>query len=115
MLPVMRNGVLAIEKMAEAGDFDERCRRAHTCGANVGIPVLVDTADNAAGTAYAAWPQRVYVVDPDGTIKFKGRPGTMTGQDLPVAVKLVLDRQHALLDRDCQENKSWKSTVPLVR
>src|SRR5262245_10978144 len=96
MLPVMRNGVLAIEKMAEARDFDERCRRARSCGASVGIPVLVDTADNATATAYAAWPQRIYVVDHDGTITFKGRPGTMTGQDLPLALELVLGRPEGL-------------------
>ncbi len=86
MLPVMRNGVLAIDKIEESRDFDERCQRARTCGADLGIRVLVDRADNAIGTCYAAWPQRVYVVGPDGVIAFKGRPGTMTGQDLPLAL-----------------------------
>jgi len=86
MLPVMRNGIIAIDKIEEARDFAERCQRARTCGTNLGLSVLGDGADNAAGAAYAAWPQRVYVIGLDGLITFKGRSGTMTGQDLPLAL-----------------------------
>jgi len=39
------------------------------------MPVLLDGMDNAASTAFAAWPERIYVIGVDGLIAFKGGPG----------------------------------------
>jgi hypothetical protein len=39
------------------------------------MPVLVDTMDDAVSNAFAAWPERIYVVDADGTIAHAGGPG----------------------------------------
>ncbi len=39
------------------------------------IPCLVDGVDDAVGKAYAAWPDRIYVVDAEGTIAYKGGTG----------------------------------------
>ena len=39
------------------------------------LEVVVDSMDDAAEKAYSAWPERLYVIDPDGTIAYKGRPG----------------------------------------
>lgn len=39
------------------------------------IPLLVDGIENRADTAYAAWPERLYVVDERGVIAYKGGPG----------------------------------------
>ena len=39
------------------------------------IPLLVDDLENQADRAYAGWPERLYVLEPDGTIAYKGKTG----------------------------------------
>jgi Iodothyronine deiodinase len=39
------------------------------------LPVLVDRMDDAVSNAFAAWPERIYVVDRDGRIADVGGPG----------------------------------------
>jgi hypothetical protein len=39
------------------------------------IPLVVDTMANEAEAAYAAWPERLYVVGADGKIAYKGAMG----------------------------------------
>ncbi len=60
-----------------AHTFDERCQAAGMCAIGLALrfPALVDTMDNATETAYTAWPDRLYVVDKDGRVAFKSRPG----------------------------------------
>jgi hypothetical protein len=40
-----------------------------------GIPALVDELDDAVSIAYAAWPDRLYLVDIDGRIAYHGGRG----------------------------------------
>jgi len=58
-------------------DMGERVSLADTCtkAMRIEFPMLVDDIDNPVGQAYAAWPTRFYVVDREGRIAFKGRPG----------------------------------------
>ncbi len=39
------------------------------------IPILVDTLDDQVEKAYAGWPDRIYIIDADGRIAYKGQPG----------------------------------------
>ena len=39
------------------------------------LPILVDTIDNRAEAVFAAWPDRVYVLDAAGKVAYKGGPG----------------------------------------
>jgi hypothetical protein len=39
------------------------------------IPALVDDVDDKVNTAYAAWPDRLYLVGRDGRITYAGGPG----------------------------------------
>ena len=39
------------------------------------MPVLVDDMGDAVSTAFASWPERIYVIDADGRIAFAGGPG----------------------------------------
>jgi len=39
------------------------------------LPVLVDQMDDAVSNAFAAWPERIYVVDRNGRIADVGGPG----------------------------------------
>lgn len=39
------------------------------------IPLVVDEMSNAADDAYAGWPERLYVVDASGIVRYKGKTG----------------------------------------
>lgn len=39
------------------------------------LPILVDTIDDTVEKAYSGWPDRIYVVDAEGKIAYKGGPG----------------------------------------
>ena len=39
------------------------------------LPALVDDLDDAVSTAYAAWPDRIYLVDEEGRIAYHGGRG----------------------------------------
>lgn len=41
----------------------------------ISLPILVDTLDDRVEKAYAGWPDRIYVIDPEGKIAYKGGPG----------------------------------------
>ena len=55
----------------------ERVAVANAFRADVGyaLPLVVDGMDDAADTAFAAWPERLYVIDTAGQIAFKGGVG----------------------------------------
>ena len=56
---------------------EERRDLATTCVRKLGIefPALSDDFDNSTEIAYTAWPDRIYVIAPDGGIAYKGKPG----------------------------------------
>jgi hypothetical protein len=39
------------------------------------MPVAIDGMDNRADAAFAAWPERIYIVGPDGRVVYKGGMG----------------------------------------
>lgn len=39
------------------------------------MPTLIDKEDNKVNQAYAAWPDRLYVVGKDGRIAYQGAQG----------------------------------------
>ena len=55
----------------------ERLEVAATCAINLQIrmPVVVDDVDDAIADAYGALPDRLYLIDKDGTVAFQGEPG----------------------------------------
>ena len=55
----------------------ERLGAARLCSVRLllTIPTLVDTMNNAACEAYSAWPERIYIVNTDGIVHYKGGPG----------------------------------------
>jgi type I thyroxine 5'-deiodinase len=56
--------------------LDERLVAARTAVARLGLtmPVFVDGMEDAASEAFAAWPERIFVVH-EGRIAFAGGPG----------------------------------------
>ena len=57
--------------------YEERIKVAGECMKDLGlsIPCLVDDMQNTAQKAYAGWPDRLYVIDADGKVAYKGAPG----------------------------------------
>lgn len=55
------------QRVAIANDFVKRFR--------YDVPIAVDDMGNGANAAYAAWPERFYIIDESGLIAFKGKPG----------------------------------------
>jgi hypothetical protein len=55
----------------------ERCAVAGTCLTKLGIefPAIVDDEANSTERAYTAWPDRLYVIDRDGRVAYKSKPG----------------------------------------
>ena len=55
----------------------ERVEVAASCAINMKIrmPVVVDEIDDAIADAYGALPDRLYLIDKDGSIAFQGEPG----------------------------------------
>lgn len=58
-------------------DLGERTTLAQRCASEMelGFPLLVDGMDDAVEAAYAAWPERLYLVDLDGSVVYRGEPG----------------------------------------
>jgi type I thyroxine 5'-deiodinase len=58
-------------------EFVERVRIATEMlrDLQISIPTLVDSMDNAAANAFAAWPERIFVADAQGKIAYAGEPG----------------------------------------
>lgn len=55
------------DRVAIANDFTQRYKFA--------VPFGIDEMSNAANDAYAAWPERLYIIDEGGLISYKGGNG----------------------------------------
>jgi type I thyroxine 5'-deiodinase len=63
---------------ASPRDFDERVQMRQLCVAKLGIKfpaVIIDTFDNTTERAYTGWPDRLYIIDRDGQVRYKSGPG----------------------------------------
>ena len=58
-------------------DLESRTEIAEVCVVRLGIklPAVVDRFDDATEKAYSGWPDRLYLIDRDGRIAYKSRPG----------------------------------------
>jgi len=60
-----------------------------------GVPTLVDEMDYAVMTAYAAWPDRLYLVGLDGHVAYAGGVGPFGFK--PTELKRAIDGYLAAL------------------
>jgi type I thyroxine 5'-deiodinase len=56
---------------------DERGNIANSCVRKLGIkfPAVLDGFDNTTESAYTGWPDRIYLIDRDGRVVYKSKPG----------------------------------------
>jgi hypothetical protein len=73
VLPNVNEGVL----YAQPKDADARAEIASTCVRRLALemPTLLDAMTNETDAAYAALPERLYLVDAAGRIAYRGEPG----------------------------------------
>lgn len=57
--------------------LEERTAAAQACEVRLQtrIPTLVDDVDDAVGSAYGGWPDRLYLIGRDGRVAFQGEVG----------------------------------------
>jgi type I thyroxine 5'-deiodinase len=56
---------------------DERASLARMCLRNLHIdfPAVIDEFGNTTERAYTGWPDRIYLIDANGRVAYKSRPG----------------------------------------
>lgn len=77
--------------------LQERNAVARVCMTRLALdpmPALVDGMDDAVGQAYAAHPDRLYLVGRDGRVAYRGDPGPFgfLPEELEAAIRAELDR-----------------------
>jgi len=75
-------------------EWEERRKVAKDFAAalKLSIPVLVDNIDDEVGKSYAAWPDRLYVIDGDGKVALQGGAGPAGFAPAVRAAPAVLDK-----------------------
>ncbi len=75
-------------------DEQERASVAGACVRKLHIkfPALIDSFDNQVETAYTGWPDRLYLIQRDGKVAFKSKPGPFGfhPDDLASAIKKII-------------------------
>lgn len=86
---------------ASPKDYGERSQVAGTCVRKLGIkfPAVIDGFDNKTEMAYTGWPERIYLIDRNGRVVYKSKPGPFgfKPDELEEALKKMMGRQLALL------------------
>lgn len=86
----LRDGVL----LASAKTLEQKQENATQCVRKLDIrfPTLIDELDNRVEQAYSAWPDRLYLIDLEGRVAFKGDPGPagFRPEQLEAAIRRLL-------------------------
>ena len=63
--------------MSQPRTYEEREQLAELCTTSlqISLPTVIDKIDNAVELAYAGFPDRIYVLDSDGIVRYKTDPG----------------------------------------
>ena len=72
--------------------FDERTAVAKRCVDELSIefPAVIDDFDDSTDEAYNGWPDRIYLIDREGRVAYKGKPGPFGFK--PDDVRAVLEQ-----------------------
>ncbi len=70
--------------------YEEREAVAELCttALDLTVPAIIDKFDNAVEIAYGGFPDRIYVVDSDGIVRYKTKQGPF-GWDIPEATSAL--------------------------
>ena len=70
-------GGTALGVVSQTQTAADRLKNLHQCALllQLTMPAVIDSDDNAVNRAYAAWPDRLYVIDTNGKVAYKSGPG----------------------------------------
>jgi len=92
-----------------ARTYEEKDEYADMCVRKLDIefPTVVDRMDFPVEAEYTAWPERLYLVDKDGVIVYKGDPGPFgfEPEELEDAIRAELSMES--IRRDPKEEPAW--------
>jgi hypothetical protein len=66
-------GIWFEQPTSHAARIDAACRCEGDL--DLGMTTVVDGLDDRVSKAYGAWPDRLYVIGPDGRVAYQGGPG----------------------------------------
>jgi hypothetical protein len=71
------DGGKKLQIVPQTSSTAERLKNLEQCVSllQLTMPALIDSDDNVVNRAYAAWPDRLYIVGVDGRIAYKAAPG----------------------------------------
>ena len=83
---------------ASPKNIEERDEVANSCVRRLGIkfPAVLDEFDNMTEKAYTGWPDRLYLIDRDGKLRYKSKPGPFGfhPEELQKAIESVVAVAH---------------------
>ncbi|MAG58664.1 MAG: hypothetical protein CMJ83_20435 [Planctomycetes bacterium] len=90
--------------------FEERTEVASECVENLklSMPAVIDNMKNTAGTAYAGFPDRLFLVDKKGKIAYAGARGPrgFSPEKLEDSIKAVLKNKGVAPRKSTKNKKS---------
>ena len=82
---------------ASPKNLEERAFVAGACVRKLGIefPAVLDEFNNTTEQAYTGWPDRLYLIDQNGRVAYKSKPGPFgfKPDDLKAALERTLGTQ----------------------
>ena len=95
--PMGGNGAPIVEEPVTLGERNDIAQVCMTKLELAPMPALVDGLDNAVDKAYAAAPDRLYLIARDGTVAYRGGRGPFgfDPDELEEAIKAELTRSEA--------------------
>ena len=71
------DGGKKLQVIPQTATTAERLKNLQQCASllQLTMPAVIDSEDNVVNRAYAAWPDRLYVVDREGRIAYKSGAG----------------------------------------
>jgi len=87
----MRSNIKDKVLFASPKNEEERALVAGACVRKLGIkfPAVIDGFDNTTEKAYTGWPDRLYLINSEGRVVYKSKPGPFGFKpaDLEAAIK----------------------------
>ena len=92
---------------------DERVKVAQMCSSRLGLgmPMLVDTIDDAVGARYSGMPSRLYLLDHRGRVAFKNGRGPFGFKPAELEHALILLLQDEFPDLKSKDSAAANSSV----